>query len=160
MSQLIGPVGAGPTDPYYTSNQYDQEQQKFQAAQQEEDKKRQKQEGQVGPATVNPLAGIQQAIGGFDAGEAVTGTIDAVFGTQTQDAYRQKKQQDQQLLQRANTQIQQDTGFGAEAIRVAADVGVGAVEGTLNTLDVTGDILKAGAINLTGGKVQANRRSV
>lgn len=154
MSQLIGPVGAGPTDPYYTSNQYDQEQQKFQAAQEEEDKKRQKQEGQTGPATVNPLAGIQQAIGGFDAGEAVTGTIDAVFGTQTQDAYRQKKQQDQQLLQRANTQIQKDTGFGAEAVRVAADVGVGAVEGTLNTLDVTGDILKAGAINLTGGKVK------
>ena len=154
MSQLTGPVGPGQTDPYYTSNQYDKEQEKFQEVQQEEAKKQAVREGQTGPATVNPLAGIQQAIGGFDAGEAITGTIDAVLGTQTQEAYRQKKEQDQATFQRANTQIQKDTGFGAEAIRVAADVGVGAIEGTLNTLDMTGDILKAGAINLTGGKVK------
>lgn len=154
MSQLTGPVGPGQTDPYYTSNQYDKEQEKFQEVQQEEAKKKAQREGETGPTTVNPLAGIQQAIGGFDAGEAITGTIDAVLGTQTQDAYRQKKEQDKALLQRANTQVQKDTGFGAEAIRVAADVGVGAVEGTLNTLDMTGDILKAGAINLTGGKVK------
>ena len=152
MSQLLGPVGAGPTDPYYTSDQYDQEQQKFQAAQEAEEQQQKKREGQVGPATVNPLAGIQQAIGGFDANDAITGTVDAVFGTQTQERYRQKKQQDQALFQRVDTQLQQNVG--AEPIRVAADVGVGAVEGVLNTLDVTGDILKAGAINLTGGKVK------
>lgn len=154
MSQLTGPVGTGPTDPYYTSDQYEQEQQKYQAIQEEEKTQQQVREGQTGPSTVNPLAGIQQAISGFDAGEAITGTLDAVMGTQTQERYRQKKEQDKALFEQANTQIQQDKGFGAEAVRVAADVGVGAIEGTLNTLDMTGDILKAGAIKLTGGKVK------
>ena len=154
MSQLLGPVGPGPTDPYYTSNQYEKEQEKFREAEEQEVKKEQVRTGQVGPATVNPLAGIQQAIGQFDAGEAVTGAYDAVFGTQTQDRYRQKKEQDKTLLQQANQAIEKDVGPGAEAVRVMANVGVGAVESTLDTLDLTGDILKAGAVKLTGGKVK------
>lgn len=154
MSQLTGPVGAGSTDPYYTSNQYEKEQEKFQAIEEGEQEKQKVQRGETGPASVNPLAGIQQAIGQFDAGEAITGTVDALFGTQTQDAYRQKKEQDKATFQQADTQIQKDTGFGAEAIRVAADVGVGAIEGTLNTLDLTGDILKAGALKATGQRLK------
>ena len=69
MSQLTGPVGAGATDPYYTSNQYEKEQEKFQAIEEEEQEKQKVQRGETGPTSVNPLAGIQQAIGGFDATE-------------------------------------------------------------------------------------------
>jgi hypothetical protein len=154
MSQLLGPVGPGPTDPYYTSNQYEQEQEKFQEVEQAEEEKLKQQQGQTGPASVNPLAGIQQAIGGFDAGEALTGAYDAVFGTETQERYLQKRAADEEMLKRADTAIQQDKGVGAEAIRVVANTGVGAVEGVLNTLDLTGDILKAGAMKLTGGKAK------
>lgn len=154
MSQLLGPVGPGPTDPYYTSNQYEKEQEKFQEVEETEEEKLKQQQGETGPSTVNPLAGIQQAIGGFDGVEAVTGAIDSVFGTQTQENYLQKKAQNQATFQRIDAQTQKDTGFGAEAIRVAANVGVGAIESTLNTLDLTGDIIKAGAMKITGQKLK------
>jgi hypothetical protein len=154
MSQLLGPVGPGPIDPYYTSDQYDKEQEKFQEAQEQEAQQLQQQQGQTGPTSVNPLAGIQQAIGGFDAGETVTRTIDSLFGTQTEEAYKQKRAADQQMFQQADEAIGKDVGFGAETVRVVANTGVGAAEGVLNTLDVVGDVLKAGATKLTGGQVK------
>lgn len=154
MSQLIGPVGAGPTDPYYTSNQFEKEQEKFQAIQETEQTQQKVQKGEAGPSTVNPLAGIQQAMSGFDPTEAITGAIDNTLGTNLQEGYlKRRKEADKKLADIRKHQDKQ-TGFLPEAIRVAANVGVGAVESTLDTLDLTGDILKAGAMKLTGQKLK------
>ena len=156
MSQLTGPVGAGATDPYYTSNQYEKEQEKFQAIEEEEQEKQKVQRGETGPTAVNPLAGIQQAIGSFDATEAITGAIDNTLGTNLQEGYIQRREAAKQTgpAAQAQRQINQQTGPLSETVRVAANVGVGAIESTLDTLDLTGDILKAGAMKLTGGKVK------
>ena len=150
MSQLIGPVGAGPTDPYYTSDQFEKEQEKFQAVQEAEQEQQKVQRGETGPSTVNPLAGIQQAMSGFDATEAITGAIDNTFGTNLQERYIQGKEE----AQKTQKQIDQQKGPLAETVRVAANIGVGAVESTLDTLDLTGDILKAGAMKLTGQRIK------
>lgn len=156
MSQLTGPVGAGATDPYYTSNQYEKEQERFQAIEEGEQEKQKVQRGETGPSSVNPLAGIQQAIGGFDATEAITGAIDNTLGTNLQEGYIQRREAAKQTgpAAQAQRQINQQTGPLSETVRVAANVGVGAIESTLDTLDLTGDILKAGAMKLTGGKVK------
>ena len=156
MSQLTGPVGSGPTDPYYTSDQYEKEQEKFQAVEEAAQEQQKVKKGETGPTTVNPLAGIQQAMSSFDAAEAVTGAIDNTFGTNLQEGYLQRRAEAEKtgFTARARREIEADKSFGAEAIRVVTNVGVGAVESTLDTLDLTGDILKAGALKLTGGKVK------
>ncbi len=156
MSQLTGPVGSGPTDPYYLSDQYEKEQAKFQAIQEQEQEQQKVQQGEVGPSSVNPLAGIQQAIGGFDATEAITGAIDNTFGTNLQEGYIQRKEEAEKTGPTAKIQKQTDQqkGVGAETIRVAANVGVGAIESVLDTIDLTGDILKAGALKATGNRVK------
>lgn len=114
---------------------------------------------EVGPKTVNPLQPAQQALtgGGADVVENITGAIDTTFGTNLQEGYRQRKQEAQKTgaIAKAQQQIDQDTSFGAEAIRVATDVVAGSVEDTLNTADLLGDVVKVGFNKAVGRKTAA-----
>ena len=163
MPQYSGPVGPGPLDPYYTSNEYEKEQAALKAAEEQQVQQTAVKKGEVGPKTVNPLQGIGDVLS-TDYSSNVYGAIDAAagaLGLQTnlkQQAENNKKYAEQNpdktLGGRAQANINKDKGFTAEAIRTVANLGVGSVEAALDTADLVGDVLKVGASKLTGGKVK------
>jgi hypothetical protein len=56
MSQLTGPVGLGPIDPYYYSGEYEKEEEKKRAAEQLELEQKTKEDAT--PKTSNPIQGL------------------------------------------------------------------------------------------------------
>ena len=125
MSQLLGPVGAGATDPYYTTDQFEKEQKQLEEAKAAEQKQLEQQQGEAGPKTVNPLEGVANVVKKLNIGDVVLGSVDKALKTNFQEGYR--------------------------AVR---SIPVEAIESTLDTLDLTGDVIKAGLLNLAGQKVK------
>ena len=157
MPQLTGPVGPGPLDPYYTSNEYEKEQAALKAAEEQQAQQQAVQKGEVGPKTVNPLQPIGQVLS-TDYGPNIYGAIDAAAGTlglktNLKQQYEQGQKQPG-MAAKAQQNINKDKGFTAEAVRTVANLGVGSVEATLDTADLMGDVVKVGASKLTGGKVK------
>jgi hypothetical protein len=156
MPQYSGPVGSGPLDPYYTSNEYEKEQAALRAAEEQQVQQTAVQKGEVGPKTVNPLQGVGQALS-TDYGPNIYGAIDSAagaLGIQTNLKKQYEQGQKQAKPNKAQEAINKDKGFGAEALRTVTNLGVGSVEATLDTADLVGDVLKVGAAKLTGGKVK------
>ena len=79
MPQYSGPVGPGPLDPYYTSNEYEKEQAALKAAEEQQVQQTAVMKGEVGPKTVNPLQGVGQALS-TDYGPNIYGAIDSAAG--------------------------------------------------------------------------------
>lgn len=156
MSQLLGPVGQGPIDPYYYNNEYEKQQEALKAAEEEQKQKTVK-ETETGPKSVNPL----QPIGDFlqtDYGPNIYGAIDSATGalglkTNLKQQYEEARKKPN-LVKQAQANIQKDVGFGAEAIRVVTNVGVGAVESALDTADLVGDVIKVGLSKAAGVPVK------
>ena len=122
MPQYSGPVGPGPLDPYYTSNEYEKEQAALKAAEEQQVQQTAVKKGEVGPKTVNPLQGIGDALS-TDYSSNVYGAIDAAagaLGLQTnlkQQAENNRKYAEQNpektLGGRAQANINKDKGFTA-----------------------------------------------
>ena len=156
MPQYSGPVGPGPLDPYYTSNEYEKEQAALKAAEEQQVQQTAVKKGEVGPKTVNPLQPIGQALS-TDYGPNIYGAIDSAagaLGIQTNLKQQYEQGQKQAKPNKAQEAINKDKGFGAEALRTVTNLGVGSVEALLDTADLAGDVLKVGASKVTGGKVK------
>jgi hypothetical protein len=152
MSQLLGPVGQGPIDPYYYNNEYEKQQEALKVAEEEQKQKAVK-EAKATPKSVNPL----QPIGDFlqtDYGPNIYGAIDSAAGTlglktNLKQQY-EKAQKKPSIIEQAQTNVQKDVGFTPETIRVLMNTGVGAVEGALDTADLLGDVIKVGLSKVAG----------
>lgn len=160
MPQYSGPVGPGPLDPYYTSNEYEKEQAALKAAEEQQAQQTATQKGEVGPKTVNPLQGAGNALS-TDYGPNIYGAVDAAAGafglkTNLKQQYEQGRKQAEQtgITTKAQKNINKDKGFTAETIRTAANLGVGAIEETLNTADLMGDAVKVGLSKAVGTKIK------
>jgi hypothetical protein len=158
MPQYSGPVGPGPLDPYYTSNEYEKEQAALKAAEEQQVQQTAVKKGEVGPKTVNPLQPIGQALS-TDYGPNIYGAIDSAAGalglqTNLKKQYEQGQKQNKKFIAETQATLQKDTSFGTEAVRTVTNLGVGSVESLLDTADLVGDVVKVGASKVTGGKVK------
>jgi hypothetical protein len=156
MPQYSGPVGPGPLDPYYTSNEYEKEQAALKAAAEQQAQQTAVKKGEVGPKTVNPLQPIGQALS-TDYGPNIYGAIDTAagaLGLQTNLKKQYEQGQKQAKPNKAQAAINKDKGFGAEAVRTVTNLGVGSVESMLDTADLIGDVIKVGASKLTKAPVK------
>ena len=124
MPQYSGPVGPGPLDPYYTSNEYEKEQAALKAAEEQQVQQTAVKKGEVGPKTVNPLQGVGQALS-TDYGPNIYGAIDSAAGalglqTNLKQQYEQGQKQPG-MAAKAQQNISKDKGFTAEAVRTVSN---------------------------------------
>jgi hypothetical protein len=156
MPQYNGPVGPGPIDPYYYNNEYEKQQEALKTKELEQQQAKQKEEAT--PKTVNPLQGIGQALS-TDAGGSILGAVDSAAGAlgiqaNLKEQYQKAQAKPDSVIKKAQKNIDKDKGFTAETVRTVSNLGVGAVESALDTADLLGDVVKAGAYKLTGAPVK------
>jgi len=144
-----------PYDPEGDAARLAEEEQKEREYQQQAQEDLETQQGDRGPETVNPLAIANQNLQ-----QGISSLVGAIGGQGLQQQYEANQAKTQQIQQESDQALEEQApggvvGFLDETARVALDTAVGTVESTLDTLDLAGDILKTGALTLTGQKVKA-----
>ncbi len=140
MSQLTGPVGLGPIDPYYYSGEYEKEQERLKAAEQLE--LEQKTKEAATPKTSNPIQGLLD-LGGGAVGKGIKSTLDVVANP----------------VAAATEKIGEVTGNKAmvetsrEVRRVSQEAIIGSLTSVVDTADLLGDVAKVGVKKVFGQKI-------
>ena len=151
-------------DPERDRRIYEESKKKEEAQQAQEQQQFDQATGEEGPKTVNPLEQAGQTVmapfeGLSDLMEnASVSILDALNPEKDREQIEaeraEAREEGQQQAQEIQEQIDADTGFGAEAVRVGMDVVAGSVEDTLNTVDLLGDYAKLGVNKLRGVKTK------
>ncbi len=130
----------------------EQAQRQQQAQEAKEQEQFQQETGEVGPKTVNPLQPIQQALGGIDIGAGLANLIGGQAGV---NQYREAVKKDTAKRAKQRAEAEKKAPLAFEAGRTISDIAVGAVEDTLDTADLLGDVAKVGLNKARGLKTKA-----
>lgn len=140
MSQLTGPVGLGPIDPYYYSGEYEKEEEKKRAAEQLEQEQKTKEAAT--PKTSNPIQGLLD-LGGGAVGRGIKSTLDVVANPVA--AVTEK------IGEATGNQAMVETS--KEARRVSQEAIIGSLTSVVDTADLLGDVAKVGVKKVFGQKI-------
>jgi hypothetical protein len=140
MSQLTGPVGLGPIDPYYYSGEYEKEEEKKRAAEQLEIEQKTKEAAT--PKTSNPIQGLLD-LGGGAVGRGIKSTLDVVANPVA--AVTQK------IGEATGNQAMVETS--KEARRISQEAIIGSLTSVVDTADLLGDVAKVGVKKVFGQKI-------
>jgi hypothetical protein len=140
MSQLTGPVGLGPIDPYYYSGEYEKEEEKKKAAEQLELEQKTKEDAT--PKTSNPIQGLLD-LGDGAVGRGIKSTLDVVVNPVT--AVTEK------IGEATGNQAMVETS--KEVRRVSQEAIIGSLTSVVDTADLLGDVAKVGVKKVFGQKI-------
>jgi hypothetical protein len=140
MSQLTGPVGLGPIDPYYYSGEYEKEEEKKRAAEQLELEQKTKEDAT--PKTSNPIQGLLD-LGDGAVGRGIKSTLDVVVNPVT--AVTEK------IGEATGNQAMVETS--KEVRRVSQEAIIGSLTSVVDTADLLGDVAKVGVKKVFGQKI-------